>query len=146
MRRQWTDYVRERIISQPGRAVVVRLAREHLVARSSSAGRVAISAGTRVVPHGEDGASRAYRQVGLPLGGGTGIGVQLQWRAKVHTIVCGADVVHVSVVGSTTAGSSPSALSIDVVNDVVVGARFTPAHVAPVSGVEHGGEIGVAEA
>ncbi len=81
------DYVGERIVSQPGQAVVVGLARPHSVTRNR---RVALGAGgglARVVPHREEGASRADRKVGLPLRTGSSIGVQFEWRAKGHATV-----------------------------------------------------------
>src|SRR4029077_9243253 len=69
LRWQRADYVRERIVRQPRRAIVVGLARKHLVARR---GRVTIKAAgvgadARVIPRRQQGATRADRQVRLPL-------------------------------------------------------------------------------
>src|SRR2546428_344886 len=61
------DYVREHIVRQPRHAVVVGLAPPHPVAGN---GRVTLGAGrafASVIPHREEGASRADRKVGLPL-------------------------------------------------------------------------------
>ena len=62
----------------------------------------------------------ADRKVGLPLRTGRGIGVQLEWRAKGHTAVGGADVIDVARVGAG------AVLGIDQVNNAVVGGRFDP--------------------
>src|SRR5207247_7079058 len=79
------------------------------------------------------------RNVGLPLGGGRGVGVQPKWRAEGRAAICGSDVIDVTGIG---AGAM---LRIDVMNDVVVGGRLAPAHVSPVS-AEHTGEVAVVAA
>src|SRR6266478_1327683 len=80
LRRQRTHYVRERIIRQPRRAIVVGLARKHLVTRRGWAtiSAVGVGAHPRVIPRWKEGASRADRQVGLPLRTVRGIAVQLE--------------------------------------------------------------------
>src|SRR5207245_1439761 len=93
-----THYVRERIIRQPRRAIVVGLARKHLVARRGWAtiSAVGVGAHPRVIPRCKEGASRADRQVRLPLRTVRGIAIQLEWRAKGHTAVGGANVIDVA--------------------------------------------------
>ena len=107
---------------QPGRAVVGGLARPHPVARNGRVTLAAAGALARVIPHGEEGATRADRKVGLPLRTGSGIGVQFEWRAKGHAAVGGADVIDVAGIGAG------AVLGIDQVNDAVEGGRLTPAH------------------
>ena len=87
----------------------------------------------------QEGASRADRKVRLPLRTGSGIGVQLERRAKGHTAVGGADVIDVARVGAS------AVLGIDQVNEIVEGGRLTPALVPPVATVigKHAGEVGV---
>src|ERR1700730_7981750 len=89
LRWQRTDYVRERIVRQPRRAVVVGLARPHPVTRHGWVTISAVRAGglARIIPRRQEGATRADRQVTLPLRTGRGIGVQLERRAKGHTAV-----------------------------------------------------------
>ena len=89
------------IVSQPGHAVIGGLARPHPVARD---GRVTLACSwcSRAASYhdGEEGAARADRKVGLPLRTGSGIGVQLEWRAKGHAAVGGADVKDVARVAA----------------------------------------------
>src|SRR5207244_3920628 len=136
---EWSDYVREHIVRQPRDTVIVRFAPPDPVARNRRVTFLAAGALARVIPHREDGATRADRKVGLPLRTGSGIGVQLERRTEGHAAVCGADIIDVAGV---VAGA---VLSIDVVNHVVDGARLTPAHVSPVTG-EYGGEVAVVAA
>ena len=91
-----------------------------------------------VIPHGEEAATGADRDVGLPLGlGGIGVVVQLEWCAKGLSLVRGANVEDVSRV---TGGSV--ARVIDVVNDAVERSRLAPAHMSPVGGIAvHRGEV-----
>src|SRR5437870_1862842 len=137
LRRQRTDYVRQRIISQPCQAVVVGLARPHPVTGNARVTISAVGALARVIPRRQEGAGRADRKVGLPLRTGGGISVQLERRAKGDTAVGGADVIDVARV---TAGA---VLGIDQVNYVVEGRRLTPALVPPVAAVigRHAGKI-----
>ena len=66
-----------------------------------------------------------------------GIRVQLEWRAKAHPAVSGADVEDVPGVAVARIGGG-----INEANYMVVRGRLTPAHVPPVSGVIiHTGEI-----
>src|SRR5437763_11690048 len=77
-----TDYIAKGHVRKPGNAVVRGLARKHLVAWN---GRVAFgAAGTPapVIPHREEGATRAHRDVRLPLRTCRGITVQLERRTK----------------------------------------------------------------
>src|SRR5206468_11454063 len=98
---QGRDYIRERCVSQPGRAVVGGLARIHPVTRN---GRVTYLAVVRrlalVVPHGEEAPIRCDRDIGLPLSACSGIGIQLDWRGKGYPAVGGADVEDVGGVGA----------------------------------------------
>ena len=78
--------VRERIRRQPGYAIVVGLARAHLVAggAGATAGNWPLSR-CLVIPGREEGAPVANRKVRLPLRlGVVGIGVQLERRAEGH--------------------------------------------------------------
>ena len=98
----------------------------------AGAGRLATGCYPRrlVIPGGEEGACVTDRKVGLPLRlGVVGVGVQLEWRAKGHPAVGGADVKDVAGVAVTGV-----ACGIDKANYVVEGSRLTPAHVPPVSG------------
>src|SRR6266487_2321772 len=102
----------------------------HLVARSAGARRLATGRYSRclVVPGGQEGACVADRKIRLPLRlGGISVGVQLEWRAEGPATIGGADVVDVTGVTAVFFG-------IDEANHVVVGCRFAPAHLAPVSG------------
>src|SRR4029077_14458784 len=82
--RQRADYVRQCIIRQPRRAVVVGFARKHLLARRGWAtiNTVAVGAHTRVIPRRKEGATRADRYVRHPLRTVRGIAVQLERRTK----------------------------------------------------------------
>ena len=137
LRRQWTDYVREHVVSQPGNPVVGRLAPPHPVAGNGRVTLLAAGALACVIPGGEEGATRADRKIGLPLRTGSSIGVQLERRTEGHATVCGANIIDVAGVGAG------AVLRIDLVNDVIEGGRLTPAHVSPVTR-EHGGEVAVA--
>src|SRR5262249_23096771 len=64
---------------------------------------------------------------GLPLRASSGIGVQLERRAKGHTTVGGADVIDIARVARR------AVLGIDQVNYVVKSGRLTPAFVTPVT-------------
>src|SRR5438105_217060 len=135
--RERADYVGEHIISEPCHTVVVGLACPHPVARNA---RVAHRAGgglALVVPDGEESASVADGKIGLPLKAGSGIGIQLEWRAKGHPAVGGADVIDVAGVGAG------AVLGINEANYVVVGGRLTPSHVPPGVGAIHAHEVGI---
>src|ERR1051326_7982243 len=129
LQRQRADYVRQRIVSQPGYTVVDGFTRMHLVARRAWTGGLATGCYSRsfVVPSGKECPPVADRKVRLPLGfGRIGVGVQLEWRAKGRATVGGANVKDIAWVAAGLSG-------INVANDVVVRGRFTPAHVSPVS-------------
>ena len=82
-----------------------------MVARNGRVTLLAVGAPARVIPHREESATRADREIGLPLRAGSGIGVQLQRRAKGYAAVSGAnveDIARVAVAGVTG--------GIDVVN------------------------------
>ena len=71
----------------------------HLIAKGGGTARLATGRYSRrlVIPRGEEGASFADREVGLPLGlGGVSVGVQLERRAEGHAAVGGADVKDVA--------------------------------------------------
>ena len=137
LRRERADYVRERIISQPGHAVVVGLARPHSVARNRRDAHRAAGGLALVVPDGEESASVADGKIGLPLKAGSSIGIQLEWRAKGPPAVGGADVHDVAGVGAS------AVLGINEANYVVVGGRLTPSHVPPGVGAIHAHEVGI---
>ena len=137
LRRKRSDYVGERVIRQPACAVVVGLARIHLVTGDSWITTRAAGAVARVIPRRQEGASRADRKVGLPLRTGSGIGVQFERRAKSRAAVGGADVIHITRV------SAGAVLGIDQVNEIVYRSRLTPALVPPVAAAigKHLGEV-----
>src|SRR5262249_55473513 len=90
LQRQRASYIRERIVSQPRKTVVIGLARMHLVAGGTGAGRLTTGRYPRslVVQGGEKVACLTDRKIRLPLGlGCVGIAVQLKWRAKSHATV-----------------------------------------------------------
>src|SRR6266540_583969 len=80
-----------------------------------------------VVPHGEERACFADRQVRLPLRlGGLGVAVELEGGTEGHAAIGRADVEDVA--GVVVAG--------------VQGGRLTPAHVPPVGGaIVHASEV-----
>ncbi|PYK37736.1 MAG: hypothetical protein DME60_12100 [Verrucomicrobia bacterium] len=127
LRRQRTHYVRQCIVRQPTHAIVVGLARPHPVTRNRWATAGAARALPCVVPGGKEGARVTDRKVGLPLRTRRGISVQLEWRAKTNPPVGRADVIDIPSV------SASAVLSIDEVNDLVVGGRLTPTLVPPVA-------------
>jgi hypothetical protein len=98
--RQGTDYVGELHVSQPGRAVVGRLACPHPVTRDARVAHSAAGGLALVVPDGQEIATVADGKIGLPLKAGSGIGIQLEWRAKGYAAVGGADVIDVAGVGA----------------------------------------------
>src|SRR5438552_391899 len=124
--RQWGDYVREHVVRQPACAVIVGLPRPHPVTRSAWVASNAACALTRVIPCRKEGASRADRKVRLPLRTGTAVGIQQNRRAKGHTAVSRADVIHVARVAAS------SVLGINQVNKIIDRSRLTPAFVPPV--------------
>src|SRR5206468_11256706 len=85
--RQRTDHIRKRIIRQPARAIVVRLARVHPVTGNGRVTLGAACAVARVVPSGHDSTAGADRNVRLPLRTGSSISVQLKWRGESHPTV-----------------------------------------------------------
>jgi hypothetical protein len=135
-----SDYVRERIVSQPGRTVISRRARPHSIARCAGARRLATRSCplSLVIPDGEEAAIRIDRNIRLPLGlGRIGVGVKLERSAEGNSPIGGANVEDIArVTGGSVAGG------IDVVNDTVERGRLAPTHVSPVRRVvEHGGEV-----
>src|SRR5919109_2940448 len=128
---QRTDYVRERIVRQPGHAVVVGLARPHPVTRRGWVTILAVAVGalTCVIPCREQGAGWADRKVRLPLRPVRGVGVQLKWRTEGNAAVGRTDVIDVARVAAS------AVLRIDQVNDIVKRCRFTPTFVPPVAAV-----------
>src|SRR6202043_953649 len=136
---QRADYVRQRIVRQPCRAIVIGLARKHLVARGGWAtiSAVGVAAHARVIPRRQQGAPRADRQVRHPLRTIRGIAVQLERRAKGRTAVSGTNVIDVAWV------TASAVLGIDQVNETVDRSRLTPALVPPVAAVsaKHPGEV-----
>ena len=139
LQRQRTGYIRGRFVSPPGRAVIGRLPGMHLITKGGGTGGLATGRCPRclVIPRGEESASFADREVGLPLRlGGISVSVQLERRTEGHAAVGGADVKDVA--GVTVTGVAGG---IDEGNDMVKGGRLTPALVSPVSGAGvHGGE------
>jgi hypothetical protein len=137
LRWQRGNYVRERVIRQPRRAVIVGLARPHPVARDSWVTTRAAGALARIIPRRKESAGRTNRQIRLPLRTCRGIGVQLQRRAKGHTTVGRTDVINVAWV------SAGAVLGIDQVNNIVECCRLTPALVPPVAAAvrKHAGEV-----
>src|SRR5439155_4305757 len=111
------------IVSQPGDTVVGGLPPPHPVTRNRRVTLDAACTFACVIPHREDSATRADRQVRLPLRTGSGIGVQLERRTEGHAAVRGADIIDVAGV------AAGAVLTIDVVNHVINGGRLTPAHV-----------------
>src|SRR4029077_18925072 len=136
---QRTDYIRQRIVRQPAQAVVVGLARPHPVTGTGwgTILAVGVEALARVIPRRQQRASRADRQVRLPLRTRRGISVQLQRRAKGHTAIGGTNVIDVARVAAR------ALLGIDQGNNVVEGSGLTPALVPPVAAVsaKYPGEV-----
>ena len=139
LQRQRTGYIRGRFVSPPGRTVIGGLAGMHLVAEGGGTAGLATGRCSRrlVIPRGEESASFADREVGLPLRlGGLSVSVQLERRAEGHAAVGGANVKDVAWIAVTGVAGG-----INVANDVVEGGRLTPALVSPVSGAAvHAGE------
>src|SRR5215468_6064682 len=112
----------------------------HLVAGGTGARGLTTGRYSRwlVIPHSEERASLADRQVRLPLClGGVGVAVELEEGTKGHAAIGGADVEDVA--GVVVAGVGGG---IDVANYVVEGSRLAPAHVSPVGRViVHAGEV-----
>src|SRR4030095_13455379 len=100
LRRQGGDYVREHVVRQPALPVIVGLARPHPVTRRVGTWRTATPGLSRVIPHRKQRASRADRKVRLPLGTGSCVGVQLEWRTEGDATVGGADVENVAGIGA----------------------------------------------
>src|SRR5207244_1041460 len=73
--RERAHYIRQCIIRQPGCAVVVGLARPHLVTGNTRVTNGAAGAVARVIPRRQEGARGADRQVSLPLRTSSGISV-----------------------------------------------------------------------
>ena len=69
-------YVAERHVGEPSNTVVGGLAPPHLVARNGRVALLAVGTPARVIPHRKDSATRADRDVRLPLRAGSAIGVQ----------------------------------------------------------------------
>lgn len=140
LKRQRRDYVREGVVRQPGRAVIGGSARPHTVTRRTRAGRLTTSRCpfTLVIPYRKKAASRAHRNVRLPLGfGRIRITIELERGAKGLTLVRRADVENIAgIPGRCVAGV------IDIVNDAIESGRFAPTFVSPISGTGvHRGEI-----
>src|SRR5438094_5196478 len=139
LRRKRTNYIRERVVRQPARAVIVGLARPHPVTGTGRVTILAVGVGglARVIPRCKKGASRADREVRLPLGTSTAVGVQHERRAKGYTTVGGADIEDVAGVAAS------AVLCIDQVNKIVDRGRLTPALVPPVAAVsaKYPGEV-----
>src|SRR4030095_11322007 len=125
-------------IRQPCRAIVVGLARKHLVARRGWVTIAAVSVGAhaRVIPRSQKRPRRADRQVSLPLRTSRGIGVQLQRRGKGESTIGGTNVIDVAGI------TSCAVLGIDQMYHAVVGSWLSPALVPPVAlvGAKHTGE------
>ena len=75
LRWQRSDDVREHVIWQPARAVVVGLARPHPVTRNGRVTSSAACALASVIPRRKERAGGAHRQVNLPLRPRGSIGV-----------------------------------------------------------------------
>ena len=130
LQRQRTGYVRGRLVTQPGHAVIGRLPGMHLVAKIAGTGGLTAGRCPRglVIPRGEESATFADREVGHPLRlGGISVGVQLEWGAEGLAAISGANVKNVT-------GIAPVFSRIDVAHYMVEGGRLAPAHVPPVSG------------
>src|SRR5947208_12417593 len=121
---QRTHYVAKGHVRQPSGTVVEGFAPPHPVAGNARVTLLATSTLARVIPHRKEGATRADRDIGLPLRPGSAIGVQLQWRAKGLPLIGGTDVEDVArvAVAGVTGG-------IDVVNYAVSRGRLNPAGV-----------------
>src|SRR6516164_8854714 len=84
---QGCNHIAEGHVGEPSCAVVSGLARPHSVAGDARVAFAATGALPRVIPHGEDSACGADRNVRLPLGTGSGIGVQFKWGAESNAAV-----------------------------------------------------------
>ena len=118
-------------------AVVVGLARPHPVTGRVRVTHRAVGAFAHVIPRRQESASRADRQVRLPLRTGRRVGVQLQRRTKGETAVGRANVEDVARIAAI------AVLGIDQVNDIVERSRLTPALVppeGPMTSGKHAGE------
>src|SRR4029450_603058 len=107
----------------------------HLVARGTWTARLAPgrSSWCLVIPRGQEGASFADREVGLPLRlGWLGVGIQLEWGTKCYAAIAGTDVKYIAGGAGARVGGG-----IDIANYVVEGSRLTPAHVSPVGRVSY---------
>src|SRR5215510_7198798 len=93
LRRQWSDYVREHVVSQPGNTIIDGLAAPHSVTRNPRVPLDAAGALACVIPRREEGATRADRNVRLPLRTGSSIGVQLERRTEGRTAVGRANII-----------------------------------------------------
>src|SRR4029077_5353542 len=115
LRWQRADYVRERIVRQPRRPVVVGVSRKLLVTRRGWAtiNAVGVGAHTRVIPRRQQGATRADRQVRLPVRTVGGMRVQFDRGTKGHPAVGGTDIINV---GRVTASA---VLVVNQVNEIV---------------------------
>src|SRR6516162_2459996 len=127
--RQWAANVRQRVIGQPSQAIVVRFPRIHLVTRRVRITICAAGEIAPVIPRRQQRATRALRNVSLPLRTSRGIGVQLQRCGKRETIIGRANVIDVASI------TASAVLRINIVNYPIEGGRFAPAHVAPVTTV-----------
>ena len=134
---QRANHIRERLVRQPTRAIVGGPARPHPV--TGNGGTTASAAGTLacVIPDGEDSATGADRKVRLPLRPRRGVCVQLQRCAKGLPAIGRTDIIDVARV------ATGAVLGINIVHHAVVGARFAPALMSPVTTAvgKHAGEI-----
>src|SRR4029453_9043092 len=121
--RQWAANIRESVVRQPTRSIIVGLARIHLVKRRIRITIDAVREIAPVIPHRQKRATRALRYVSLPLRTSCGIGVQLHRGAKGSTIIGRANVIDVASI------TASAVLRINVVNYPIEGGRLAPAHV-----------------
>src|SRR4030095_9721220 len=116
--RQWAANIRESVVRQPTRSIIVGLARIHLVTRRIRITIDAVREIASVIPHRQERATRALRKVSLPLRTSCGIGVQLHRCAKGSTIIGRANVIDVASI------TASAVLGINVVNYPIEGGRF----------------------
>src|SRR2546429_3374736 len=124
---QRANHIREHIVRQPSHTVVGGLACPHPVTRNGWVTTCAAGALACVIPHGEKGAARADRQIGLPIRTSSGISVQLERRAKGLPPIGRADIIDVTWI------AAGPLLGIDVVNYAIDRGGLAPALVAPVA-------------
>src|SRR5437870_5917694 len=90
---QRANHIREHIVRQPSHTVVGGLACPHPVTRNGWVTTCAAGALACVIPHGENGAARADRQIGLPIRTSSGISVNFSGGVKVWPLTVGRVII-----------------------------------------------------